>query len=172
MPKGVSQFFTLKQMKKSYQQFLSLVLLCGTLFLTAACKKEETTPATDEAKVTGITFLLAPLQKGKQDVNIEFSAPDGVDGKQSPNAIVLDTNTEYSGKVILTDQSKSSQEDVTADYAVSFHAVNADASFSGSSQQLQVTAGAVTTGSNGVLHIDLKRAGQTERVSFPLIVRE
>jgi hypothetical protein len=159
--------------KRHVQQLLSLCLLCGITLLSIACKKDDKPePAMEQKKVTGLSMMLSSDQKGKQDVNILFTDASGLEGKTSPNAITLDANTTYTGTIALEDATQSPVKVVTADYQVTFQVSNADAVFSMSGQQVQVTTKAASTGAAGVLRVELKQGSQVQRVSFPLMIRQ
>jgi hypothetical protein len=159
--------------KMNIQQLLSLYLLCGITLLSIACKKDDkATPAVEQKKVTKLNMMLTSDQKGIQDVNVFFNEAAGVGGKTSPNAITLDANTIYTGTLALEDATQSPAKVVTADYQVSFQVSNADATFSMSGQEIQVTTRAASTGSNGMLQVELTQGGQVQKVSFPLMVRQ
>lgn len=160
--------------KKMYvQQLLSLCLLCGITLLSIACKKDENaTPAVVQKKVTKLSLMLSSEQKGIQDVNVLFNDATGLGGKTSPNVITLDANTIYTGTLVLEDATQSPAKVVTADYQVTFQVASADATFTMSGQEVQVSTRSASTGSNGMLQVELKQGSQVQKVSFPLMVRQ
>lgn len=159
----------MKVIKHLTQQWVTACLLCSMVLVAVACKKEEDKAPAVQDKVTGIRVALTSEQKGVLDVNVNFHDTEGLAGKSSPNAITLDANTTYTGALLLEDASKSPARDVTAAYEVSFHAMSAGVAISQRGQELSVETGSAVS---GTLHVDLKRNGQTLRVSFPLVVRE
>ncbi|MCX2739067.1 hypothetical protein [Pontibacter anaerobius] len=159
--------------KMNVRQLLSLCLLCGITLLGIACKKDDkATPTVEQAKVTGLSMMLSSDQKGIQDVNVLFKDATGLGGKTSPNVITLDANTIYTGTLALEDATQSPAKVVTTDYQVTFQVASADATFSMSGQEVQITTRAASTGSNGMLHVELKQGSQVQKVSFPLMVRQ
>jgi hypothetical protein len=155
------------------RQMLSLCLLFGMMLLSIACKKSDNpAPTVVQKKVTLLSMTLSSDQKGKQDVHVLFNDARGLENKTSPNAITLDANTTYTGAVILEDATQTPAKVVTTDYLVTFQVANADATFSMSGQEVQATARAASTGTAGMLHVELKQGTQTMKVSFPLVVRQ
>jgi hypothetical protein len=165
----LKHLFPLKNMKTTLQHFFSLCLLACIVLLASSCKKENDKAPAAQEKVTGISLALTSEQKGVLDVSLDFNDSNGLAGKTSPNTVTLDANTTYTGTLMLEDASKSPAKDVTADYEVSFQAEGTGVSISKSGEGLSVETGDATA---GTLHMDLKRNGQTQRVSFPLTVRE
>ncbi|WP_162055523.1 hypothetical protein [Pontibacter pamirensis] len=159
-------------MKNRLQQFLSLCLVCSMTLLNAACKKDDKASPAEQAKVTGISIALTSAQKGRQDVSVEFSDLNGLSGKTSPNTITLDANTSYTGTLILEDANQTPVSNVTTEYDASFHVTNASVTFSKNGQEIQVETTTATSGSAGTVHVELRQNGQTQQVSFPIMVRD
>lgn len=159
-------------MRNTIQNLMSLSLLLSMAVLTASCKKDENKPSPDKAKVTGISIELTSDQKGVNDVNFGYTDPAGVGGKTASGLITLDANASYNGTISLEDASQSPAKNVTADYQVTFQVANADATFSMSGQAVQVTTRAASTGTGGTLQVELKLNGQSQKVTFPLMVRQ
>lgn len=159
--------------KIKLQHFLSFCLICGMALMSAACKKEDKpAPAVEQKKVTGLGMLFSSSQKGIQDVTVLFNDTGGLAGKTSPQAIILDANTTYTGTIALEDASQNPLKAVTGDYQVTFQVANADATFNMSGQEFQVTTKAASTGANGLLHVELKQGSQMQKISFPLMIRQ
>lgn len=159
--------------KFKLQHFLSLCLFCCIALLSIACKKEDKPePAVEQKKVTGLNMMFSSSQKGVQDVTVLFNDASGLAGKTSPYVITLDANATYTGSLALEDATQNPPKSVTGDYQVTFQVANVDATFSMSGQQVQITTRAASTGSNGMLHVELKQGSQVQKVSFPLMVRQ
>jgi hypothetical protein len=154
------------------QQLLAICLFCGLALLSIACKEDKPEPSVEQKKVTGLNMVLTSDEKGVADVTVDFNDAGGLAGKTSPNAITLDDNATYTGSLALEDATQNPPKSVTGDYQVTFQVTNANATFNMSAQVLQVTTGAASTGTSGMLHVELKRDGQTQKVSFPLMVRQ
>jgi hypothetical protein len=156
-------------MKTTVHHIFSLCLLACLALFVSSCKKEDDKTPTVQEKVTGINIALNSEKKGALDVDVSFKDAKGLEGKTSAEAIIMDANSTYTGALSLEDASKNPAKDVTADYEVSFHSSSPGVVFSINGRDLTVET---STPVVGTLHMDLKRGGKTQRISFPLTVRE
>lgn len=158
---------------KTFLKFPFALLMLFTLVVTVvSCKDDDGDDKPDNTVQETVTSLNLRLDapKGKQDVAVLFTNPEGINGKTATNTLTLDANTLYTGTITLEDETKTPKADVSNQYTVSYQVIGSDVSIIANGLQPQVQTRATTT-TNATLIITLIKGSTTLSTTFPLVIR-